>query len=379
MRFMRPLLGQSTVHVQGATTEAGLRQKLGNDALPVLFDEAESGDKGAQDRIQQVLEMMRSSSSDAGALIKGSTSGVARSVTFHSCFALVSINPGIKAAADRGRVSFLTLKPAPSITEAERAETEVVWNALSADLDNVLSPAFCEAFFARSVKMLPIIRINAGVFGDAITAHLGQRRLGDQLGTLLAGAYSLMSDEKVSPADAKAFVEQQEWAESEDALNNQDHEQCLRHLLQSTIQAETNDLRHVTRSIAELAMLVTGLSRDTRIDRQEVETASGRTSHEIETEIIAPEKADTTLRRHGIRAERAIGGVANLTVANQHVSLAKIFSGTPWPVNWGEQLKRLSFAIEQSAAVRFPKTAAATPKTKVRVTQLDLDKALELA
>ena len=376
MRFMLPLMGQSTVHVQGATTEPGLRQKLGHDALPVLFDECESGEKTAQERVQSILEMMRSSSSDAGALIKGSTSGVARSVTFRSCFALVSINPGIKAAADRGRVSFLTLKPAPNITAEERAQSEAVWEALSTDLDQVLSPAFCDAFLARSVKMIAIIRTNAGVFADAITAHLGQRRLGDQLGALLAGAYSLNSDDIVSPAAAKTFVEQQEWAESDDALNNRDEEQCLRHLMQAHIQAETNDLRHVSRSVAELAMLATGLSHEVRIDRQATEDANGRKSHEIETEIIGPERADMTLRRHGIRAEKGLGDIHSITVANQHSAMERIFRDTPWSGNWAPQLKRLDFAKPSANGMRWPGDGK---QPLARGVHLDLIRALEFA
>ena len=41
-RFISPLLHDMGVPVSGNTTEAGLRQTLKSDALPVVFDEAES-------------------------------------------------------------------------------------------------------------------------------------------------------------------------------------------------------------------------------------------------------------------------------------------------------------------------------------------------
>lgn len=75
-KIVRPTLGASAVAVQSETTEAGLRQMLGNDALPVVFDEAEGEDPRSQARIQTVLNLMRAASSDDGGVIaKGSQGG----------------------------------------------------------------------------------------------------------------------------------------------------------------------------------------------------------------------------------------------------------------------------------------------------------------
>ncbi|TGG96425.1 MAG: hypothetical protein ERJ67_00810, partial [Aphanocapsa feldmannii 277cV] len=43
-RFVAPLLADFALLVSGATTEAGLRQSLCSDALPVVFDEAEGNE-----------------------------------------------------------------------------------------------------------------------------------------------------------------------------------------------------------------------------------------------------------------------------------------------------------------------------------------------
>ena len=45
--------------MQGSTTEAGIRQELKNDCLPIIFDEIENINLNAADRIEQILEMAR--------------------------------------------------------------------------------------------------------------------------------------------------------------------------------------------------------------------------------------------------------------------------------------------------------------------------------
>ena len=69
---IRPILGNASLVVQSNTTEAGIRQRLGNNAFPVIFDEAEGSDKYARQRIQSVLELMRQASSETeGEILKG--------------------------------------------------------------------------------------------------------------------------------------------------------------------------------------------------------------------------------------------------------------------------------------------------------------------
>jgi len=54
--ILDPLVGRLALSVQSATTEAFIRQRLKSDALPVVFDEAESEDKRGQMRMQSILE-----------------------------------------------------------------------------------------------------------------------------------------------------------------------------------------------------------------------------------------------------------------------------------------------------------------------------------
>jgi putative DNA primase/helicase len=87
-----------------------LRQRLGCDAIPVLFDEAEGEDQRAHSRLQRILELVRQSSSETGArLIKGTATGNATSYQIRSCFAFSSINASLVQQSDRSRVTVVEL------------------------------------------------------------------------------------------------------------------------------------------------------------------------------------------------------------------------------------------------------------------------------
>ena len=89
-RFVSPLLADMGVHVSGNTTEAGLRQTLKSDALPIVFDEAESNEKADQTRMQSILALARVASSETNAqMIKGSPNGEVIRFHLRSMFSLV--------------------------------------------------------------------------------------------------------------------------------------------------------------------------------------------------------------------------------------------------------------------------------------------------
>jgi len=108
--IIKPILGPAALHVQSATTEAGIRQTLKNDAWPILFDESEGEDRAGQKRIQVILELMRQASSDTGAsILKGTQHGKAMAFQIRSMFCMSSIGVNITQHADQGRISVLSL------------------------------------------------------------------------------------------------------------------------------------------------------------------------------------------------------------------------------------------------------------------------------
>lgn len=120
-RYIAPLLGDMSLHVAGNTSEAGLRQTLRADALPVVFDEAESNERTDQQRMQAVLSLARVASSESRAqTIKGSAEGDAQRYTIRSMFLMSSIASALKQGADKSRFAQLTLRNPNEIAKDER-------------------------------------------------------------------------------------------------------------------------------------------------------------------------------------------------------------------------------------------------------------------
>jgi putative DNA primase/helicase len=160
------LLGETALQVQGDTTEAGLRQTIQLDAVPVVFDEAEPHDREAGQRINSVLSLMRAAStSGMGKIIKGSAGHAAKSFDVNSCFAMASISVAVDKKSDRSRVTILglTTKHRTTLEELNRLKLEVI------------NEDFVQRLQARTLSLLPVIIKNSAVFAAA-AAEVPARR-----------------------------------------------------------------------------------------------------------------------------------------------------------------------------------------------------------
>ncbi|MFO8237056.1 MAG: hypothetical protein R6U00_02140, partial [Prochlorococcaceae cyanobacterium] len=322
-RFVVPLLGDLALVVSGATTEAGLRQTICSDAVPVVFDEAESNEKGDQQRMQAILSLARVASSESSAaMLKGSPSGEVSRYRVRSMFLLSSIATALKQGADKSRFAQLTLRSPSDIPKQER---EAHWGALDRDLERHISPELARRLIARTVALIPMIRQAAAVFTRAAARHFDSQRLGDQYGTLLAGAWSLHSDVAPTEAEAELCLAAHDWDTYTQSTETTDEVRCLQTILQRPVRVETSD-RPLTRTIGELVDLAA--SRDSCIE-------------------ISPSLADQTLARQGLRAEPD-----RLLVSNTAKAIEQILGDTPWASSWPVVLSRLPGAV-RSGPVRF--------------------------
>jgi putative DNA primase/helicase len=313
--IISPIVGDSAIHVQGATTEAGLRQKIGSDALPVVFDEAESEDKRGQQRLEGVLELARQASSESKARItKGSAGGGAIDYMVRSCFLFASIGVAAVKKADVSRVTVLQLRKNNGPGSQEHFEiVKALW------LDTVQRKGFAEQIRARSLANAKTLRANAETFSSVAVQFTGDKRSADQLGTLLAGAFSLTSTRIATEEFAKDWMAKQDWTGFKAEEIDNDENQCLSHLFAASIRYEIAG-RPLTRSISEAVAIanVSGsyLSNDQLGERNETRDA---------------------LRRHGILIKDG-----RASIANRHPALERIFADTPWAgAKWRQQLERV--------------------------------------
>jgi putative DNA primase/helicase len=311
--IISPIVGDSAIHVQGATTEAGLRQKIGSDALPVVFDEAESEDKRGQQRLEGVLELARQASSESKARItKGSAGGGAIDYMVRSCFLFASIGVAAVKKADVSRVTVLQLRKNNGPGSQEHFEiVKALW------LDTVQRKGFAEQIRARSLANAKTLRANAETFSSVAVEFTGDKRSADQLGTLLAGAFSLTSTRIATEEFANDWMAKQDWTGFKAEEIDNDENQCLSHLFAASIRYEIHE-RAVTRSISEAVQSLDGPAISDDALRAKAETREA-------------------LRRHGILIKDG-----RASIANRHPALERIFADTPWAgAKWRQQLERV--------------------------------------
>lgn len=317
-----PMLGPSALMVQGGTTEAGIRQKLKQDARPIVFDEAESEDVKSQSRMKMVLELARGSSSDTLAEIaKGTADGAGSAFRMRSMFLLGSINVSLSQAADESRFSVVTLvKPESTTAERERFES------FCKHVDNTLTDKAAASLRARSYRLLPVIRRNASIFASAAAEKLGSQRIGDQVGALLAGSFSLYRDCEINIDEARLWIDGFDFSESQDAEQVSDEENCINRMLQTQVRFDS-DRGHIQRSIGELISCVSGC-----------EVINGITQSE----------ANCILSRYGFRYESGY-----VLISNNHAELMKMLRESPWGSGWRRILLRIDGAEPGAAAKKF--------------------------
>jgi len=223
--IVKPLLNGNNLHVVSSTTEAGIRQSLGADAIPVIFDEAEGTGDEERRRIKKVLELVRASSSDGGGKnLRGTANGKPMEFIMRSSFLFSSISSSVKEGSDKSRVTHIEIDKAKHGNEA-------MFKALKEKV-LILDDDFCDGFYWRCIRNAAAIKANVEVFKEAATLFFNDGRIGDQLGTLIACAYSLTSQNLISAEKAAAWLKEQQWQNLlDDAEESNDEEGLLNSIL----------------------------------------------------------------------------------------------------------------------------------------------------
>jgi putative DNA primase/helicase len=343
-RYVATLLADMGLIVAGNTTEAGLRQTLRSDALPVVFDEAESNEKADQVRMQNILALARVASSESHAtMLKGSPGGDVTRYNIRSMFLMSSIATALKQGADRSRFAQLTLR---SPTELPKEQRIAHWDALDRDLDRHITSDVALRLIARTVQLVPVIRQSVRIFSRVAAEHFDSQRLGDQYGTLLAGAYSLMSSQVPTDAQARALIDQNKWEAYSQTTEVPDERRCIQRILQHQVRVESDD-KTVTRTLGEL-----------------VEIAC----HHLADMDVSSSQANNTLCRHGLRVD-LLDDQQVLLVSNTAEAIGAILRDTPWSHSWSTVLSRLPGATK-AGTVHFRGVGAKSRAAALQISGL---------
>ncbi|WP_411868735.1 hypothetical protein [Vulcanococcus limneticus] len=310
------------------STEAGIRQSIRHDVLPVLVDESEQADGN---RREQQLRLVRLAY-DGLPLVKGTPGGEALEFTLRVSICLAGINAPIANPADLSRIAVI----------GRRQLAAADWQQLAEERAELLTLATGEALIRRTVSHLPTLLANAETMGRAlaaVTPGRGGGRVGDTYGALLAGAYLLESTAQLSEQEALEWaVDEKGWDPAAPAADEVDRSptaearQCLDHLLAH-----------------ELSW------RDPDNDRP----STGK--------ITVRELLDLALRSGGGEAPKALGRCGlkadperGLLVVNGGAAIGKLFSGSKWSQGGHRaRLLELEGAEPVPSPQRFPALGSA--------------------
>lgn len=341
--ILHRMTGECGLRMEGGTTEAGLRELIGNDALCVLFDEAEGENEREQNKMENILHLMRSASSSDSMIAKGTGNG-AKVYRTRSMFAFCSIVPQTEHGADKRRVTVLRL--GQKIDSDAFQELERFYNEF-ADSDYVGS------FQARMIKLMPQILKSIDEFQRAITRKLGRRDMGDQLGAMLGGWYHIKYDAPVPAEIAAKIVDMISFDGEQGLETTPDEIRCLQHLTSIQLRVETESGIQ-TRTIGELIECV----------RDQI----------FQNDPVTCSIADKILKRHGIKVEPDAS--YNYENGSVYFSTSATFisanlRGTPWAKDYKSVLKRIDSA-DYVRQKRFG-SALKTPAVSIPISNVLFD------
>lgn len=262
-----PCFGNIAFQPLGNSSAAGIMASLGRDARPVIFDEAEGKGIHGTARRDMIIEMMRYSSSEGGGnVVKGTSSLSSVSFRVAAQYFLASIGVGISEVADMTRTVVGKLR----VRQSNDAGFENLKNLIKG-----LPKELPERLLRRQMNQVATIRENAETFAQIISLEVGNRRIGDQIGTLMAGDRSLVTSRLITLPDAEQLVRQrfdQKYFSDFSIIKGQvEDAELLDHLASYNVRIINSYGVPLMRSIGELAIRAANKGDDHKLDVEDAE------------------------------------------------------------------------------------------------------------
>jgi hypothetical protein len=245
--IVRPLQAGLGVRPSGAT-EAGIRQRMQSDALPVVIDESEQ--EAAKQR-EGHLKLLRLSF-DGQEQIKGTAGGQALTYTMRSSITLIGINATIPNLADRNRLVVLRPRKLPPGQ----------WAEFMLQRDALMTTEAGARLVRRSVSSLKSLLANIKTFQSVVSGMGLADRSSEVYGSLLAGAHHLTSTKALGPGEAMDWLDSKGWNglddETTEAIaSDVEGRACLDHLLGHAVPWKGSQTGAI--DVRELLAIVKGL------------------------------------------------------------------------------------------------------------------------
>lgn len=328
--IITPIVGQDFGHISpGTSSEAAIRRQAGTNSLPNIHDEMESDNKYYAENINNILMFYRvGASGENGGIIKVADNGNIQK-WISQCMALfASIGAAIKNGADRSRITVINLKP-PRREEIKQREEN--FKQLE---DKVLglTRAWSIGFNSRTLQIWPEVERCIKVMIKLCTDRLGSRREGDQIGTLLAGAYMVTHDTAPLASEADKWLDTLDIENvSSDKHEKADEEMVIDEILTYNVlvSEKENNYRMTVSNLLIFWFINHGVS---------ISDAGHLAEYNYNTQTVK-----TVLEEHGIKPVYRKEG-SYIAIAKGHPRIREILKNTAWQENYSDFLKRLQIS-----------------------------------
>lgn len=329
---VKRIMGNIALSVSSKSTEAGIRDQLGGDIRPVIFDEAEAENQSDKIRMQSVFDLARNGSSEkADAIVKFGAKYVCR-----SAFLFASINSSMSKTADLSRTSFIKLANAPVRKSAElkKADNDK-FRRLEVFTSHLLTDEYIRCLLSRAIALVPVLRASHKIIADVAARDFGSRRIGDQMAMIIAGLWGLQSDDVIEESIARKLIEQTSiQSDKDDGEEKSQEENALDYLLFSTIETQTKN-GNKKYLLSLLVAFLQGCENIDGLDRNQ--TALDLSSRGI------------TIKQ--------VGNLDCLMLSMNKAALpAKIFKDSEWEFGWSEALARIEDVEKTKNNIYFSRT-----------------------
>ena len=333
-KLLAYLLGDGGLLQSPDATEAGVRQVLGQQTLPVAIDEAEA--EANNSKIMALVRLARLAASSQGDLLRGGQDHKGHSFKARTCFLFSSILVPPIPPQDKSRLAVLELgELAGEFREPVMDKREIA--ALGAQLrrEFVENWRYWPAVLNRYKNAL----IDVGGHGG---------RVADQFGTLLAGAHMVLEADNPDMGDLYAWGERLSISKlAETADNASEGERCVQHLMSTLVNLQGHGTpRGVSSWLWQAAQPTRDAMYADGIAPQEIENdrrQANKMLGKIGMRVIIGKPRD---RKVDDGRPQPVPGRQYVAIANAHQGLARQFEGERWAGGvWAQALKRLKGAI----------------------------------
>jgi putative DNA primase/helicase len=254
------------------------------------------------------------------------------------------VRPAADQAADVSRLSVLEL--IKSSDDEYLNLIEPMWPTITRELGLAL--------FARIVDQFSALLKNIEIFKDECARRVRSLRGGDQVGTLLAGAFLMDHDGPANRDEVCAWLDDRiaDWGDHANfsatiAGNDESDEiRCLSSIL--SIQTDVNVEGEIYQSRDDESTKVRSV-RARRTLAQLIEIIRG-----LREDSITNADAHHLLAMHGLRVENDESGAVRLWVANRNSELSRHLAHQPWGRDsWKVFLRRIEGATTSENGRKF--------------------------